>query len=76
MYAHNVQHSQIRNSAARTAHAHKAFFCTTGSHVRTVGPYHVPYQSTILRHVTVTFLIFRLLKNYDDVGFAYGRGPY
>ena len=28
---------------------------------------------TILRHVTLAFLIFRLLKNYDDIRIQHGR---
>ena len=30
-------------------------------------------QDTILHHVTLTFLIFCLLKNYDDIRIQHGR---
>ena len=30
-------------------------------------------QDTILRHVNLTFLIFCLLKNYDDIRIQHGR---
>ena len=30
-------------------------------------------QDTILRHIMLTYLIFRLLKNYDDIRIQHGR---